>query len=440
MRCALYVLFIFVCDKTSFVLILRISGPTHFLQVMSLTSVNMSSAFSSMSSVSGESGVFSGSSVAALAGKVVSFNGMTVSKLEGDNYPMWATKLELVLESQDLWEVVSGEEGKPVEDGDGKLAAWLKRDKRARMCIMFSVSDLIFSSLTGLSAREMWLKLESVYRPKSLMNKLMLRRKLLTLRMNEGEDVGGHVNILKQCSEQLQAVGAPVSEDDLVMTLLMSLPPSYEHLITSLETIKDSDLTYDYVVAKLLNFDLRKKQQAEIGSSATESAFVVQRRGAGVRGAGVSSSSRPMTSGTFGACHYCKEQGHYKINCPKLRRVQQRAAMVTVSSDRSNSSAAAAGSKSGSSSTGGASDDVEIVFMMSAHGHSSSSSSDVWYIDSACTQHMCHDRESFCQYDSISAKKVLMGDDSSQDAVGVGSIKMRLGDVLESMLLVPSFG
>ena len=40
--------------------------------------------------------------------------------------------------------------------------------------------------------------------------------------MEEGDDVLAHINKLKTLAEQLDAVEAPISEDDLVITLLGS--------------------------------------------------------------------------------------------------------------------------------------------------------------------------------------------------------------------------
>ncbi|GMF62528.1 unnamed protein product [Phytophthora fragariaefolia] len=56
----------------------------------------------------------------------------------------------------------------------------------------------------------------------------------------EGDDVLEHINKVKTLAEQLDAVGAPVSEDDLVITLLGSLSESYQLLITALESRADS--------------------------------------------------------------------------------------------------------------------------------------------------------------------------------------------------------
>ena len=45
---------------------------------------------------------------------------------------------------------------------------------------------------------------------------------------------------MKTLAEQLDAVGTPVSEDDLVITLLGRLSESFAFLITALESRSDS--------------------------------------------------------------------------------------------------------------------------------------------------------------------------------------------------------
>ena len=130
----------------------------------------------------------------------------------------------------------------------------MKRDKKARVTICLALNNCILATVRNCdTAVSVWSKLSSVYESKSLVNRLFMRRKLLTMKMNEGDALSTHINSIKTLSEQLAAVNASVSEEDLVMTLLMSLPESFEHFITALESVNESDLTYDYVIAKLLN-------------------------------------------------------------------------------------------------------------------------------------------------------------------------------------------
>jgi len=138
------------------------------------------------------------------SGGVSPFSGTTINKLErdGSNYHFWVLKISLILQAQDLFDVVNGDELRPVNGDDSK---WVAKDKRARVAICLTIHDTILYSLGTKfpTSRSVWLKLESVYQPKSLMNKLVLRRQLMSLRMNEGDNVAGHVNQVKQIADQL---------------------------------------------------------------------------------------------------------------------------------------------------------------------------------------------------------------------------------------------
>ena len=199
--------------------------------------------------------------------------GVSIERLDGSNYHVWKFKMQLILEDKDLYGVIDGTDVKP--EKAESVAEWVKRDKKARVTICLAVSDSTLATVRSCdTAKSVWDKLASVFESKSLVNRLFMRRKLLTMKMSEGDALSVHINSIKTLSEQLAAIGAQISEEDLVMTLLMSLPTSYEHFITALESVSESELTYDYVVAKLMNYNLCKKENR--ASSNGESALVTQ--------------------------------------------------------------------------------------------------------------------------------------------------------------------
>ncbi|KAG6614327.1 Copia proteinlike [Phytophthora cinnamomi] len=102
-------------------------------------------------------------------------------------------------------------------------------------------------------------KLEGHFEKKSLANKLFLRRRFFTTMMAEGDDVLEHINKMNSGGSARRS-GAPVSEDDLVITLLGSLSESYQFLITALESRADS-LSWELVTARLLHEDMKRKEQ-----------------------------------------------------------------------------------------------------------------------------------------------------------------------------------
>ena len=58
---------------------------------------------------------------------------------------------------------------------------------------------------------------------------------------------------MKELSYQLSAIGAPITEEYQVVTLLGSLPKSYSMLVTTLEARVDEGLLLKYVQQALVN-------------------------------------------------------------------------------------------------------------------------------------------------------------------------------------------
>ena len=65
--------------------------------------------------------------------------------------------------------------------------------------------------------------------------------------MQEGSDLVEHLNVFNQLVVDLAHREVTVDDEDKAIILLCSLPPSYEHVVTTLtygkETIKIEDIT-----------------------------------------------------------------------------------------------------------------------------------------------------------------------------------------------------
>lgn len=57
---------------------------------------------------------------------------------------------------------------------------------------------------------------------------------------------------------KLVSIGTAVTEEDQVVTLLGSLPPSYSNIVTTLEA-RIGDLTLDFVQEQLIHHELKLK-------------------------------------------------------------------------------------------------------------------------------------------------------------------------------------
>jgi len=124
---------------------------------------------------------------------------------------------------------------------------------------------------------EAWKTLCNIHEAKSLSNILFIRRKFFTSKMHDGEDMLDHINKVKALADQLTCLDAPLKDADVVMTLLDSLPSSYEYLITALETRPIKVLTLEFVTARLMH-EVTKRKEKEPDD---EDAALVSRYGKG---------------------------------------------------------------------------------------------------------------------------------------------------------------
>ena len=101
------------------------------------------------------------------------------------------------------------------------------------------------------------------------MNKLFLRKKLYSLKMEEGGSVTEHLNVFNFLVAQLASYGVKIEEEDQCMTPLCSLPNSWDHILMALGS---TIITFrmDDVVSSLLSKETWRKSS----DSAKEALFV----------------------------------------------------------------------------------------------------------------------------------------------------------------------
>ena len=79
--------------------------------------------------------------------------------------------------------------------------------------------------------KALWDKLGTLYQYKSLVNKLFLRKKLYNLRMKDGDSVTEHLNVFNTVVSQLLFVDIKILDEDKCISLLCSLPDSWDSIV-----------------------------------------------------------------------------------------------------------------------------------------------------------------------------------------------------------------
>jgi hypothetical protein len=110
------------------------------------------------------------------------------------------------------------------------------------------------------NVRSVWEALCDVHEAKTIGNKLFLRRRFFTIKMQEGDDMLVHINTVKALADQLHSIEVNMMDEDVYMVLLMSLPPSFDNLVTSLESMSTKDVDLQFIITRLLHKVSKRKE------------------------------------------------------------------------------------------------------------------------------------------------------------------------------------
>ncbi|KAL4272870.1 hypothetical protein GQ457_13G029760 [Hibiscus cannabinus] len=167
------------------------------------------------------------------------------------------------------------------------------------------------------SARKLWKALEENFLKKSSQNRLHMKKRLFRFDYQPGTSMNEHITAFNELVADLLGMDETFKDEDLALMLLSSLPDEFEHLETTLLHGKD-EVTLKEVTAALYSYELRKKTKMESKYNAAE-AMVARGR---------SKSQKPKMRGRSKSksrlgkdeCAFCHEKGHWKKDCPKLKK------------------------------------------------------------------------------------------------------------------------
>ena len=313
----------------------------------------------------------------------------TVDKLGDSNWSTWKFQMRHLLLAKGLWGHVDGSDVLAGEASDAVRAEFKQKAERAFSTIVMAVSTPRLYLVTSCTKpKEVWDKLCEHFECESLANKLYLKKRYFRTEMKEGTSMEQHLKEMKETSDRLAAIGAPISEEDQVVTLLGSLPSSYSALVTTLECRID-DVKLSYVQQALLHEERKVRERSRCEER--------------------SRRDQPDNSALVGRrvvkCYGCGEPGHIRRFCPKK-----------VNAGPTHKANTAEGNPA----------DGEGAFAASVDSLRFSQS-EQWLVDSGASSHMTRQKELFMNYVEFEKpEKVGLGDGKTVEAVGMGDIRMQM--------------
>ena len=198
-----------------------------------------------------------------------------------------------------LWGIVSCTEQSPGVKDENFPKFIARKDKELATIILTVQPSLLYLIGDPEDPSEVSQKLESTSQKRKWVNKVEAQRKLFSLRLKEGASVQEHVKAMTKISDRQSVIEDPISDEDLVVRLLASLPESYYALVTALEA--NEAVPRMEVLTSCLLHDERKLKE-RVGSERSREGMMTGKQ-------------RPKGKGP--KCHHCGKLGHIRSNCNK---------------------------------------------------------------------------------------------------------------------------
>ena len=260
------------------------------------------------------------------------------------------------------------------------------------------------------TARALWIALDALFLTKTLPNKIYLLEKLFSFKMDPGKDVEGNLSDFSIIVKSLAHNDKTFDDEDLAVILLNSLPESYREIKNAIKYGRDT-LAQAIVSDALKSRELELKRDNRIHSR-EESLFVRERSEKkefnfhNKKGRGKSKMRSKSKDKSGKKCYHCGKLGHFKKDCFDWKRKQK----DPNNSDVDNAAIAT---------------EFNSLHVMNVSEEEFDKN---WILDTGCTFHMCPDRSWFYNYRETEPRKVYMGDNNSQNVIGVGDIAIRIYD------------
>lgn len=323
---------------------------------------------------------------------------LSIKPLDGSNWMTWKIQMKHLFLDRDLWGHVTGD-ATPPEDAQ-LLVKFKKAAQKANTMLYLHVAQSqIYVIGDEEKPTETWKKLSDHFERGTVTTKLHLRKQYFKCEMREGASVQDHIKKMREITDKLAVMNSPIIEEDQVMTLLGSLPSSYDSLVATLGVLDDMKLSM--VERSILDEEIRKE-----GSGRADSSGATAMYGKSTASADRKKSGKGGKPGSWKAkvkCYSCKKLGHFQRDCMEKK------------ADRGSSDQQAH-----------LSSDKEVAFVATADKVGAKKSQN-WIIDSGASRHMTWDRAHLEDYRALdSPELVRLGDNRTVEGEGIGKVRIRV--------------
>ena len=344
----------------------------------------------------------------------------SIDKLNGSNWNTWKFQMKHLLLAKGLWGLVDGSEVLADDATTTVQALFRSRLQKAFSTIALAIdSAQLYLITSSEEPKQAWDALRKHFERETLANKLFLKKQYFRSEMKEGTSVEQHLKHMKDITDKLAAIGAPISEEDQVVTLLGSLPRSFATLVTAIEARMDG-VSLDYVQQALIHEEMKQSElsgQLLEAESALTGAFGrdTPRDQPTCFRCGTVGHVRRDCSRNQPTCFGCGDVGHVRRYCPK--KFKWHKAKMAESDERRPKNSDFEGE-----------DVYAAAFVASVESvESAEKKCSPWVIDSGASSHMTKEKHVMVNFQEFDKpENVALGDGRVVKALGSGSVRMNM--------------
>jgi hypothetical protein len=157
---------------------------------------------------------------------------------------------------------------------------------------------------------EMWERLVSIHEQVSEESMFMLIQQFVDYKFCKRDSIATHVAKIEMMAQNLEDIGQPMSENQIISKMITSLPSEYRHVLTAWKSMPADQKTRKTLILRVFEEDSMNKIIKTRESDEADSALLVRnnRRDEQVR---ADNNERIKELKKKSRCHSCGEIGHW---------------------------------------------------------------------------------------------------------------------------------